>query len=200
MDHNPWLINEVRRLTSDLSEMKKDLEVVPCKYRIGFHDDRGLVVLGDHEWQTFKQRSTDASKEVVDQLNAFMENEFNKQLHWSALRLFTAVGVLDSELASMEARLNFIARNPAPGSEDAARLADWISGHLMPLVRRISSRLQQVISRVLTPERWTLRGDIGAHGGPGGGGVQLAMSFKPLSEAGRKEEDQRIERLKRLIA
>ncbi|MBT8131636.1 MAG: hypothetical protein KJO35_05145, partial [Gammaproteobacteria bacterium] len=161
MDHHPWLVGEVRRITGDLGAMHTSMELVPRKFRLGFTDDDSVVVIGEGEWGDLVTRVSDAREEIIGQLNEFIENEFDRQLHWSALRMLTASGVLATELSAFNGRLRFIAARPGQHSGDVARLIDWFDGQLLPVSQRLSTRLLQFVSRVLDPAAWQVGGGLG---------------------------------------
>ena len=197
MDHDPWLVGEVRRLTGDLAAMHTNLELVPLKFRLGFTDDEAVVVIGEGEWRDLIARVTDAREEIVRQLNDFIDNEFHRQLHWSALRMLTASGVLATELAAFHGRLGFIGNRPGDHSGDVTRLIDWFEGQLLPVSERLSTRLLQFISRVLDPASWQVSGTLG--GVDLSNPLQLSMTFHPNTEVRwrqQRDKEQRLERIR----
>ena len=197
MDHDPWLVGEVRRLTGDLAGMHTNLELVPRKFRLGFTDDEAVVIIGESEWGDLTARVTDAREEIVRQLNDFIDNEFHRQLHWSALRMLTAAGVLATELAAFHGRLRFINSRPGEHTGDVARLIDWFEGQLLPVSERLSTRLLQFISRVLDPASWQVSGTLG--GVDLSNPLQLSMTFHPNTELRwrqQREKEQRLERIR----
>lgn len=197
MDHDPWLVGEVRRLTGDLRGLQTSIELVPRKFKLGFTDDDAVVVIGEGEWAALVGRVTDAREEIVRQLNDFIENEFDRQLHWSALRMLTAAGVLATELATFHGRLGFIASRPGDHSGEVERLVDWFEGQLLPVSERLSTRLLQFISRVLDPASWQVTGSLGGAGL--GNPLQLTMTFHPNTEVRwrqQREKERRISRIR----
>lgn len=194
MDHDPWLINEVRRITADLAGLQTSLDLVPRKFRLGYTDSDAIVIIGDGEWRTLIGRVTDAREEIVAQLNDFIENEYDRQLHWSALRMLTASGVLSTELTTFHGKLTFINARPGEHSGDVGRLIDWFDGQLLPVSQRLSTRLLQFISRVMDPESWTVSGALTGGDGP----LQLTMSFQPSTETRAREQRKKEQRLQRI--
>ena len=55
MDHDPWLVKEVRRLTSDLHQLQQSMELVPHKFTLGYADAEQVVVLGKGEWDSMAE-------------------------------------------------------------------------------------------------------------------------------------------------
>lgn len=197
MDHDPWLINEVRRLTRDLRELQTNVDLVSRKFQLGFTDDEAVVVIGKSEWGSLVERISDAREEIIAQLNDFIENDFDRQLHWSALRMLTASGVLATELSAFNGRLKFIGNRPGKHSGDVSRLIDWFEGQLLPVSQRLSTRLLQFISRVLDPASWQVAGALG--GGDAGNPLQLSMTFHPNTEVRwrhQREKEKRLERIR----
>ena len=193
MDHHPWLVKEVRRLTTDLLGLQTSLDLVPHKFQLGYADDDTVVVVGEGEWRTLTDRVIDAREEIISQLNDFIENEFERQLHWSALRMLTASGVLSTELAAFHQKLKFINSRPGERSGDVARLIDWFEGQLLPVSQRLSTRLLQFVSRVLDPESWAVAGPL-----TGDGPLQLTMSFQPQTELRQRKQREKEKRLQRI--
>lgn len=193
MDHDPWLIKEIRRITTDLAGLQTSLDLVPHKFKIGFADSDAVVVVGDGEWRTMNNRVGDAREEIVTKLNDFIDNEFDRQLHWSALRMLTASGVLSTELSGFYQKLSFINSHPGKRTGEAQRLIDWFEGQILPVSQRLSTRLLQFISRVLDPESWAVAGSI-----TGDGPLQLTMSFQPKTEQRWRQQKEKEERLKRI--
>ncbi|MEL7450603.1 MAG: hypothetical protein AAFN78_15425 [Pseudomonadota bacterium] len=198
MDHDPWLVKEVQRLTSELHQLKQSLGVIERKFRLGLSDADSIIVIGDHEWGSFGRRVEDSRIEIIEQLNDFLDNEFNRQLHWSALRLLTASGVLTTELTSFHDRVTFISQHATEHRDDAQRLADWFTAELLPITDRISSRLVQMVSRVLDPHEWCLEGTVAAASGSQSGGVRLTMAFQPQTEERSRKQREREKRLARI--
>lgn len=197
VDHDPWLVSEVRRLTGDLAGLHTNLELVPLKFRLGFTDDEAVVVIGQGEWRDLIGRVTDAREEIIRQLNDFIDNEFHRQLHWSALRMLTAAGVLGTELAAFHGRLKFIASRPGDHTGDVVRLIDWFEGQLLPVSERLSTRLLQFIARVLDPASWQVSGTLG--GADLSNPLQLSMTFHPNTELRwrqQREKERRLERIR----
>ncbi|MDH3769045.1 MAG: hypothetical protein OES99_11405, partial [Gammaproteobacteria bacterium] len=164
MDHDPWIVKETRRLTSDLLGMQTSLDLVPRKFKLGYTDDDSIVVIGEGEWRTLCERVSDAREEIISKLNDFIDNEFERQLHWSALRMLTAAGVLATELSAFHQKLAFITARPGQRTGDIDVLIDWFEGQILPVSQRLSSRLLQFISRVLDPESWTVAGQLAGSG------------------------------------
>lgn len=198
MDHDPWLIKEVQRLTSELHQLKQDLGVIARKFRMGMTDSESVIIIGEHEWSSFTRRVEDARIEIIGQLNDFMDNEFHRQLHWSALRLLTASGVLTTELTSFHGKVKFIALHGTEHRLDAQRMADWFAAELLPITDRLSSRLLQMVSRVLDPYQWGIEGTIAAGGAEVGGAVRLSMAFQPQSEDRARKQREKEKRLARI--
>lgn len=194
MEHDPWLINEVRRLTSDLLGLQTSLELVPRKFTLGYTDADAMVVVGDGEWTTLLERASDAREEIITQLNDFIDNEFERQLHWSALRMLTAAGVLKTELTTFNRKLAFISTRRGERSGDVDRLIDWFEGQLLPVTDRLSLRLLQFISRVLDPASWTVAGALTGGDGP----LELSMTFHPQTELRWRKQKQKERRLQRI--
>ncbi|MBT8131903.1 MAG: hypothetical protein KJO35_06520 [Gammaproteobacteria bacterium] len=193
MDHDPWLINEVRRLTSDLLGLQTNLDLVPRKFELGYTDKDSIVVVGSGEWRKLSERVSDAREEIIQKLNDFVENDYQRQLHWSALRMLTAAGVLATELSGFNAKLKFMSERPGERSGDVAQLVDWFDGQVLPVSQRLSSRLLQFISRVLDPESWSVTGPL-----TGGGPLDLTMNFEPKTEKRSREQREKEKRLARV--
>lgn len=193
MEHDPWLINEVRRLTSDLLGLQTSLDLVPSKFRLGYADDEAVVIVGKGEWRTLSERVVDAREEIIGKLNDFIENEFDRQLHWSALRMLTAAGVLSTELAAFYQKLAFINARPGERTGDVKLLIDWFEGQLLPVSQRLSTRLLQFVSRVMDPGSWTVSGSL-----TGDGPLQLTMAFQPQTELRWRKQREKEKRLDRI--
>ena len=200
MDHDPWLVKEVRRLTSDLHQLQQSMELVPHKFTLGYADAEQVVVLGKGEWDSMAERVDDSRKEIVQQLNDFIENEYNRQLHWSALRMLTASGVLGTELASYHRRLVFIVEHPGDDAdaEEPQRLVRWFEGQLMAFSDRLSVRLLQIVSRMLDPQSWEISGTISNGGGDVRAPMTLTMRFHPNTEDRARKQREKEQRLRRV--
>ncbi len=193
MEHDPWLVKEVRRLTTDLAGLQTNLDLVPHKFRLGYADDQTAVIVGDGEWRTMMSRVIDAREEIVSKLNEFMDNEFERQLHWSALRMLTASGVLSTELATFSQKLKFINARPGERSGEVEHLIDWFEGQLLPVSQRLSTRLLQFVSRVMDPDSWEVAGPL-----TGDGPLQLKMSFQPQTDMRWRKQREKEKRLQRV--
>lgn len=194
MEHNPWLVKEVRLITSDLHEMRNDLRLIPAKFKMGMSDSDSTVVIGDHEWSLISERLDDACDEIVAQLNAYIDNDFNRQLHWSALRMLTAHGVFSVELQTLHDRLEFIVADPGTGAESAEGLIKWLDVRVQPAARRISARILQVISRVLDPESWEVQGGLSGSNAD----LDLTLRFRPNTLNRSREQRERERELRRV--
>ncbi|MEM9058014.1 MAG: hypothetical protein AAGD86_11080 [Pseudomonadota bacterium] len=198
MDHDPWLVKEVQRLTSELHQLKQDLGVIERRVRMGMSDSEAVVVIGEHEWRAFAKRVEDSRIEIIGQLNDFLDNEFHRQLHWSALRLLTASGVLTTELASFHDRVRFIAQHATEHRDEAQRLVDWFAAQLLPITDRVSSRLLQMVSRVLDPHEWSIEGTVAAGDSGSASAVRRRMAFHPQTEERSRKQREREKRLARV--
>lgn len=196
MDHDPWLIKEVSRLTADLRNLHTNLELAPRRFQLGFTDDDTVVVIGEGEWADLVARAGDAREEIIHQLNDFIENEYDRQLHWSALRMLTAAGVLAAELTAFHGRLQFIGNRPGERTGDVSRLIDWFEGQLLPVSQRLSTRLLQLVSRVLDPASWQVSGALG--GVDIANPLQLSMTFHPNTEIRWRQQAEKEQKIKRI--
>jgi len=202
MDHDPWLIKEAGRVTRDLQELQTDLSLFERKFQVQMSDKDQTIVLGDNEWSRFKRRITDSCQEMIGNIEDFVDNEYRRQLHWSALRLLTASGVLSGELQAYRDKLDYIARHPSNSSVDVNKMVNWFEARIEPLYGRLSVRLVQIMARVLDPESWEISTDLASFSRGGGagtrGGVRLKIGFQPNTEEKARLERERVKRMQRL--
>ena len=203
MEHDPWLVKEAERVTQDLRDLQTDIKLSERKFQVRMSDKERTIVLGDNEWSMFKERISDSCDEMIGNLEDFVENEYRRQLHWSALRLLTASAVVSAELRAYREKLDYIARHPSNSSADVNSMVNWFEARIEPLFGRLSARLVQIMSRVLHPDSWEVATDLtaigaAAAGAGGGGSVRLKLSFRPNTEEKARLERERIKRLRRL--
>lgn len=201
MDHEAWLAREAGRIGEDLKELQTDLSLYERKFQVHMSDKERTLVLGDNEWSRFKGRIADACREMIANLEDFVANEYRRQLHWSALRLMTASGVMSAEFRAYREKLNYIARHPSNSSADVNRMVNWFEARIEPLYGRLSVRLVQIMSRVLNPQSWEISTDLtnfSAAAAAGDSGVRLKLCFQPNTEEEARQERERVRRLQRL--
>ena len=201
MQQNDWLTKEAERVGQDLKDLQTDVSLYERKFQVHMSDKAHTLVLGRNEWSRFKGRVQDACDEMMDNLNDFVKDEFHRQLHWSALRLLTASGVMSAEFRAYREKLNYIARHPSNSSADVNQMINWFEARIEPLYGRLSVRLVQIMSRVLNPTSWELATDLTnfSTGGMGGEpGVKLTLSFAPNTEEDARAERERVKRMQRL--
>ncbi|NNF16257.1 MAG: hypothetical protein HKN70_05885 [Gammaproteobacteria bacterium] len=197
MDIQPWLVSEARRLTIDIKELQTDIAVIERKFQVEVTDQENTLPLGVHEWNNFKDAISDSCLVMIQQLEDFIDNRYQRQLHWSALRLLTASGVLSSEIDAYQSKLHYVANNPSEKSTSVKLLYDYFVARLQPTGAKFSLRLTQLISRVMDPDTWSVEADL-TQNGDGSGNVRVKLAFRPETHNRRAEEREREKRLKRL--
>ncbi len=201
MEHDAWLTREAGRIGEDLKELQTDISLYERKFQVQMSDKERTLVLGDNEWARFRGRISDACKEMLANLEDFVENEYRRQLHWSALRLMTASGVMSAEFRAYREKLNYIARHPSNTAADVNRMVNWFEARIEPLYGRMSVRLVQIMSRVLNPQSWEISTDLTNFSGGASGegsGVRLKLRFQPNTEEESRLERERVKRMQRL--
>ena len=197
MELHPWLVNEARKLTADIKELQTDIALIERKFQVEVVDAENTLPLGMHEWHNFKEAIGEACLVIIEQLEDFIDNRYQRQLHWSALRLLTASGVLSSEIDAYQSKLQYVANNPSEKSPNVQLLHDYFVARLQPTGVKFALRLTQLMSRVLDPYAWSVEADL-TQSGDGHGNVRLRMQFRPNTEHRRLEEREREKRLKRI--
>lgn len=198
MDNDQWLQTEAKRIATDLRDLKTDISLIERKYQVQMSDRDQTVILGQNEWSLFKERVTDACEEMLANLQDFLNNDYQLQLHWSALRLMTASGVLTAELRAYREKLSYIARHPSNKSVDVNQLFNWFQARVEPLFGRMSARLVQFVSRVLDPQRWEIASELGDIAGEAPASITLKLAFEPNTGERTRLERERVKRLKRI--
>lgn len=197
MDIQPWLINEARKLTTDIKELQTDIAVIERKFQVEVVDNENTLPLGLHEWTMFKDNITESCMVMIEQLEDFIDNRYQRQLHWSALRLLSAAGVLSSEIDAYQSKLRYVAGNPSAKSTSVQYLYDYFVARLQPTGAKFSLRLTQLLSRVMDPYSWTVEADLTQNSSQGGN-VRLKLQFRPDTKQRRQEEREQEKRLKRI--
>lgn len=197
MEIQPWLVSEARRLTVDIKDLQTDIAVIERKFQVEVTDQENTLPLGAHEWNNFKEAIADSCLVMIQQLEDFIDNRYQRQLHWSALRLLTASGVLSSEIDAYQSKLRYVANNPSKKSKGVQLLYDYFVARLQPTGSKFSLRLTQLISRVMDPDTWSVEADLTQDSG-GNGNVRVKLSFRPETNNRRAEERERERRLKLL--
>lgn len=197
MIQKDWLVAEAKKLSDDINSLHTDIAVMERKFQVEVVDADNTLPLGKHEWSTFKTTVSDACMTMIEQLDDFIDNRYGRQLHWSALRLLAASGVLSSEIDSYQSRLAYIVKNPSEKSQKVEMFHDYFLARLQPTGSRFALRVTQLLTRVMDPDTWSLEADLTASGDTNGN-VRLKLAFKPNTKQRRREELEREKRLKRL--
>lgn len=197
MDLQPWLVSEARKLTNDIRELQTDIALIEGKFQVEYTDQENTLPLGEHEWQTFKETVSNSCMVMIEMLEDFLDNRYQRQLHWSALRLLTASGVLSSEIDAYQRKLGYIANNPSDKSKSVVHLRDYFSARLQPTGGKFALRMTQLLSRVLDPHRWSVEADL-THATGEVSNVRLRLQFQPETKVRRAEERARLKQLKRI--
>lgn len=197
MDVNPWLISEARKLTTDIKDLQTDIALIERKFQVEVTDRENTLPLGKNEWHVFKETISRSCLTMIEQLEDFIDNKFQRQLHWSALRLLTAAGVLSTEIDAYLSKLKYVASNPSEKSKDVKHLCDYFVARLQPTGAKFALRLTQLLSRVLDPSHWSVEADLTQNAG-GTSNVRLRLEFKPDTKIRRVEEREREKRLRRI--
>ncbi|MFK8029318.1 MAG: hypothetical protein AB8G18_03700 [Gammaproteobacteria bacterium] len=197
MDNKSWLISEAKRLSDDIKEVKTDIAVIERKFEVQVVDWDNTLPLGLNEWGVFKARIMSSLSVMNEQLSDFINNRYGRQLHWSALRLLAASGVLSAEIDSYQSKLAYIAKNPSEKSEGVALLCDYFTARLQPVGGRFSLRVTQLLTRVMDPYTWSVEANVSqSQSDPGN--VRLRMEFRPETKNRRREEREHEKRMKRI--
>lgn len=197
MDMKSWLLGEANRLSNDIKDLQTDIAVIERKFQVEVVDKDNTLPLGMHEWGVFKERIQTSCTVMIDQLEDFIDNRYGRQLHWSALRLLAASGVLSAEIDSYQSKLAYIAKNPSEKSKGVSQLYDYFVARLQPLGGRFSLRVTQLLTRVMDPYTWSVEANLTQnHGDPSN--VKLRLEFKPETKKRRIEEREKEKRLKRI--
>jgi len=197
MNMKSWLVREAQRLTDDIKELQTDLAVIERKFQIQVVDAENTLPLGLNEWGSFKDSVTASCAIMIEQLEDFIDNRYGRQLHWSALRLLAASGVLSAEIDSYQSKLAYIAKNPSEKSVGITNLFDYFTARLQPVGGRFSLRVTQLLTRVIDPFAWSVEANL-SQSSSNSGGVKLKMEFRPDTDKRRKDEREREKRLKRI--
>ena len=200
MEQDPWLVKEAERVAEDVRALSLDISLIERKFQVQQSDSEKTIVLGASEWTTFKSRIADCCEQMLENIEDFVANEYQRQLHWSALRLLTASGMLSAEIAVYREKLAYIAGHPSEHADDAQNMLNWIAARIEPLCRRLSVRLTQIMARVLDPTSWEISTELAAvkAADGSGGNVRLTLRFEPNTEERARAERERIKRLQRL--
>ena len=197
MDMQSWLIGEANRLSNDIKEVQTDIALIERKFQVQVVDRENTLPLGLNEWGTFKERVMSSLATMTEQLDDFIDNQYGRQLHWSALRLLAASGVLSAEIDSYQSKLAYIAKNPSEKSAGVALLYDYFAARLQPVGGRFSLRVTQLLTRVMDPHTWSVEANL-SQSQTDSSNVRLRMEFKPETKKRRIEEREREKRMKRI--
>ncbi len=197
MDIKSWLVGEAQRLTNDIKELQTDIAVIERKFQVQVVDSENTLPLGLNEWGVFKENIMVSCAIMVEQLEDFIDNRYGRQLHWSALRLLAASGVLSAEIDSYQSKLAYVAKNPSEKSEGVTLLYDYFNARLQPVGSSFSLRVTQLLTRVMDPFAWSVEANLTqSQNDPSS--VRLKMEFRPDTGKRRKDEREREKRLKRI--
>ncbi|MEM7082123.1 MAG: hypothetical protein AAF465_05275 [Pseudomonadota bacterium] len=197
MDMKEWLVQEAQKLTNDIKELQTDIAVLERKFEIQVVDSENTLPLGHNEWKQFKDNILSSCMIMIEQLEDFIDNRYERQLHWSALRLLAASGVLSAEIDSYQSKLAYVAKNPSDRSPGVTMLYDYFVARLQPVGSRFSLRITQLLTRVMDPFSWSVEANL-TQSQSDPGSVKLRMEFHPNTKQRRKEELAREKHLKRL--
>ena len=197
MEMKAWLIGEARKLTHDIKELQTDIAVIERKFEVQVVDRENTLPLGLNEWGVFKDNVIASCVTMIEQLEDFIDNRYGRQLHWSALRLLAASGVLSAEIDSYQSKLAYVARNPSDKSPGVTLLHDYFVARLQPVGSRFSLRVTQLLTRVMDPYAWSVEANLSqSQNAPSN--VRLKMEFRPDTGKRRQDEREREKRLKRI--
>lgn len=197
MEVQTWLIGEAKKLTDDIKELQTDIAVIERKFEVQVVDSENTLPLGLNEWSVFKDNVIASCVIMIEQLEDFIDNRYGRQLHWSALRLLAAAGVLSAEIDSYQSKLAYIAKNPSDKSTGVTLLYDYFVARLQPVGSRFSLRITQLLTRVMDPFAWSVEANL-TQSQSDPSNVRLKMEFRPNTKQRRKDEREREKRLRRI--
>lgn len=124
---------------------------------------------------TLAERVSDAVEVVGESADHLASASDPDERQARAFQSLAALNVADAEVAALEAMVSPGVAAASPTSA-IGKVWSWITGHLKPLIQKISAHLWQIISQLLTPKGWEIKGGIST--GPFGlARAELTISF-----------------------
>ena len=173
------LNEDVESALIDLRYFESELEKIAVPFQ-GLNDidqDAELLLVESRERtnQLLRRLARLLQERGEDSATAYsmmtINNELDAQVRW----MRSYVGELKKTIAE---------RLPSPGAmalslkDTLGIVAHKLKKHLMPILKKLSAKLWQIISKMLTPKEWKISGTVGT-GLLGLASVGLEITFEP---------------------
>ena len=168
-----WVLREKNRIFEDVDGIKSDFT--------------GLVgemvkseLSNELPWEKYRERIIDACEDVKDSLGILIQTKEAKLKYTYAFASVTSMNVLNSEIESLYYRVSELTTTKVGSGKLSLvkKVQGWLS-KLKQKIKKISSHLWQLISRLLTPKSWTIHGDTGVSILGLTGNVGISITFGP---------------------
>lgn len=159
MNTSSWLEMEKGRLTDDLeriSALARDPIISDALQQLV-----ELKVVREEEPEEFHTRIRDICSAIESTVEQLIEAKQDQEKRRHAFAAMSSVSMLDSEVTSLISRMGGLRQAAGAKAQRATTVWNWLTSHLKPIIQRISARLWQFISRLMTPTSWTVQGDAG---------------------------------------
>ena len=164
MNAQQWLQGEVTVLKDDIENLKGLIKGCPQVPTLT-------------AWEGIASRVETACDDLQEELDEFLHYEDDTDLKRTSAFSLTTLGLIESELSCFEATLDTITKQGTVNS-GVSKVLNWLRGKLKPLITMIFNRLWRLLSRMLTPDSWTIKGDAGVGLFGLKGNVELSITFK----------------------
>lgn len=165
-----WLLEDLDTLTSLMADVEDSLERLR-----DFVNDVAPRRKSQQIFRELELLRSDAQREInrilqvtAELRSGTLQEEEASQL---ALMLFTSASTLQQGLVSFAAaadgvlapsRASPAPTGPRPALKQGTQITHWINTHLDSLLKRIVATAWKVLSQLLTPRGWSVRGGLGA--------------------------------------
>ncbi len=179
MSTDTWIQKEKERLTEDIEGIRSDIdrlingEILEDALPRLIQDK----VISQQDIKKFRQRTLDTCNDIKYTIKKLMEAEQDQEKRRSAFAAISSVAVLDSEVAWLTSHMEGLRQAIMHISQKAIKVLNWLINHLKPIIQRISTRLWQLISSLMTPKSWTVQGDAGVNLFGLKGSVGISITF-----------------------
>lgn len=179
MSSNTWIQKEKECLTEDIEGIRSDFDRL-ISGEILEEAPPGLIgdrVMSKEDKDKFWQRIEDTCNDIKYAIEKLIEAEQDQEKRRSAFAAISSVAVLDSESAWLTSHMEGLRQVAIHISQKATKVLNWLINHLNPIMQRISTRLWQLISCLMTPKSWTIQGDAGVSLFGLKGSVGISVTF-----------------------
>jgi len=180
MNRNNWLEREKNRLAEDIGTISSDLTRL-------FKSDilEGALpelierqVISKEDKDNFQEHIKDTCNDIEDAIEKLIKPEQDEKRRY-AFAAISSVAMLDSEVTWFISRIDGLRQAPTSIGQTATKIWNRLNTYIKPIILRISARLWQLISRLITPTSWTIQGDAGANLFSLKGNVGISITFGP---------------------